>query len=148
MDREDPVEILLIEDDPQDADLAVRALRRVHLGDRVLVLSDGAEALDFIHCRGRHADRQMDRPPKVVLLDLKLPKVDGLEVLRELRSLERLRTVPVVVLTSSEADPDVTAAYDLGANSYIVKPADTVSFQEAVGRLGSYWLRVNQVPGT
>lgn len=147
MDFEDPVDILLVEDDAQDAELVIRALARTQLGDRVLVLSDGAEALEFIHGRGPHARRQVERPPKLVLLDLKLPKVGGLEVLRELRSIERLQAVPVVVLTSSEADPDVIAAYSLGANSYIVKPVEATRFQEAVGRLGSYWLRVNQVPG-
>ncbi len=147
MDHEDPVDILLVEDDAQDAELVIRALARIQLGDRVLVVSDGAEALEFIHGRGPHARRPADHPPKLVLLDLKLPKVGGLEVLRELRSLERLQAVPVVVLTSSEADPDVIAAYSLGANSYIVKPVEAISFQEAVGRLGSYWLRVNQVPG-
>jgi two-component system response regulator len=147
MDREDAVDILLVEDDPQDAELAIRALRRANLGDRVVVVSDGAEVLDFFHCRGRHADRTMDRAPRVVLLDLKLPKLSGLDVLRELRSLERLQAVPVVVLTSSASDPDVAAAYDLGANSYVVKPVDAASFQEAVSRLGAYWLLVNQVPG-
>jgi len=147
MDHEDPVDILLVEDDAQDAELVIRALKRIHLGDRVLVLSDGAEALEFIRGQGPHAHRPGARPPKVVLLDLKLPKVSGLEVLRELRSLERLQAVPVVVLTSSGADPDVAAAYNLGANSYVVKPVEAEAFREAVGRLGSYWLRINQVPG-
>ena len=146
MDREEAVEILIVEDDSRDAELALRALKRAHLGDRVLVVGDGAEALDFIHSRGRHAARKADCPPKVVLLDLRLPGVGGLDVLRELRSLDRMRAVPVVVLTASETDPDVTAAYRLGANSYIVKPTDADSFQDAVARLGAYWLLVNQVP--
>jgi two-component system, response regulator len=147
MNHEDVVDILLVEDDLLDAQLVTRALAQVHLGDRILVLSDGAEAIDFIRGRGRHASRPTDRPPKLVVLDLKLPKVSGLDVLRELKSVERLRAVPVVVLTSAAADPDVVSAYEAGANSYVVKPLDAPTFQEAVSSLGSYWLLVNQVPG-
>ena len=133
------VEILLVEDNPRDAELTLRAFKQHNLTSSVLVARDGAEALDIM--RGRTgADR-----PKVILLDLKLPKVDGLDVLRQLKSHEETRVIPVVVITSSNQDPDLKAAYDLGANSYVVKPVDFETFMKTMSHLGFYWLVVNQV---
>ncbi|MFA5515178.1 MAG: response regulator [Desulfuromonadales bacterium] len=139
-----PIDILLVEDNPQDAELTIRALQKRHLANKLHLAEDGAEALDFIFCRGAHAGRQIDQPPRLILLDLKLPKVDGLEVLRALKADERTRSIPVVVVTSSREDPDIQTAYALGANSYVVKPVDFASFMEAVGHLGFYWLLVNE----
>ncbi|MFA7534925.1 MAG: response regulator [Desulfuromonadales bacterium] len=139
-----PIDILLVEDNPQDAELTIRALQKRHLANKLHLAEDGAEALDFIFCRGAHAGRQIDQPPRLILLDLKLPKVDGLEVLRTLKADERTRSIPVVVVTSSREDPDIQTAYALGANSYVVKPVDFASFMEAVGHLGFYWLLVNE----
>jgi two-component system, response regulator len=138
------VDILLVEDNPQDAELTVRALRGHGLANRLIVVEDGAEALDFIFCRGKYEQRGPRRAPRVVLLDLKLPKVDGLEVLRLLKGDERTRAIPIVILTSSREDPDMQAAYALGANSYVVKPVDFDAFADAVSHLGLYWLLVNQ----
>jgi CheY-like chemotaxis protein len=140
------VEILLVEDNPQDAELAIRALQKNHLANHVHHVKDGAAALDFLFARGAYADRAAHVPLKVVLLDLKLPKVDGLEVLRAIKSDERGRAVPVVVLTSSKEDRDLAEAYRLGANSYIVKPVEFDSFRDAVVQLGLYWLVVNKLP--
>jgi two-component system, response regulator len=140
------VDILLVEDNPHDAELTTRALKKHHLANRMFTVEDGAEALDFIHGRGRYKDRDLSSPPKVVLLDLKLPKVNGLEVLRTLRESDATRSVPVVIVTSSREDPDIQAAYALGANSYVVKPVDFDAFVEAVSTLGLYWLLVNQPP--
>ena len=146
MCRFETVEILLVEDNPRDAELTVRALKRRNLANRMLILEDGAEALDFIFCRGKYDLRQIEQHPKVVLLDLKLPKVNGLEVLRAIRADERTCMIPVVMVTSSREDPDIITAYDLGANSYVVKPVDFDAFMDAMSRLGLYWLLVNQVP--
>jgi two-component system, response regulator len=146
MNQFDAVDILLVEDNLQDAELTTRALKRRNLANRFFVVEDGAEALDFLSCRGRYAQREISHPPKVVLLDLKLPKVSGLEVLQAIRADARTRRVPVVVVTSSREDPDIKAAYELGANSYVVKPVDFSAFQEAMGNLGFYWLLVNQTP--
>lgn len=140
----DPVDVLLVEDNPQDAELTVRALRKRNLANRLFVVEDGAAALDFLFCRGPYAGRDVGCPPKVVLLDLKLPKVTGLEVLRALRSDERTRAIPVVIVTSSREDPDIRTAYELGVNSYVVKPVDFDAFLEAMTNLGFYWLMVNQ----
>ena len=142
----DAVDILLVEDNPQDAELTIRALKKHNLANRLITVEDGAEALDFIFCRGKYATRELSHSPKVVLLDLKLPKVSGLEVLRALKQDERTRTIPVVGVTSSREDPDIKTAYGLGANSYVVKPVDFDAFAESVSSLGLYWLLVNQPP--
>jgi two-component system response regulator len=140
------VDILLVEDNPQDAELTVRALKKKNLANRLVVIEDGAAALDFFFCRGEFSSRSPGNAPQVVLLDLKLPKVSGLEVLKAMRSDERTRSIPVVVVTSSREDPDIKAAYALGANSYVVKPVDFDAFAEAVSSIGLYWLMVNQPP--
>jgi two-component system, response regulator len=142
----DAVDILLVEDNPQDAELTIRALKKHNLANRLFTVEDGAEALDFIFCRGKYATRDNGHSPKVVLLDLKLPKVSGLEVLRALKQDERTRSIPVVVVTSSREDPDIKTAYALGANSYVVKPVEFDAFAESVSSLGLYWLLVNQPP--
>jgi len=142
----DAVDILLVEDNPQDAELTIRALKKHNLANRLITVEDGAQALDFIFCRGKYATRELSHSPKVVLLDLKLPKVSGLEVLRALKQDERTRSIPVVVVTSSREDPDIKTAYSLGANSYVVKPVDFDAFAESVSSLGLYWLLVNQPP--
>ena len=142
------VEILLVEDNPDDLEMARHALRKMKLANRIQVARDGVEALDFIFCRGAHADRNIGNGPKVVLLDLKLPKVDGLEVLRAIKSDSRTKAIPVVVLTSSKEQSDVVESYKLGVNSYIVKPVNFVQFAEAVQKLGLYWLLLNQPPKT
>ncbi len=139
-------EILLVEDDPRDADLTVRALRKHNLANKLHVVEDGAEALDFIYCRGKYAGRDVNSQPKVVFLDLKLPKMSGLEVLRQLKGDEKTHSIPVVIVTSSCEDPDIKQAYALGANSYVVKPVDFEKFQESITQLGLYWLVVNQPP--
>jgi CheY-like chemotaxis protein len=142
----DSVEILLVEDDPDDLDMTLRALRKANMANYIHVARDGVEALDYIFCEGPHAQRSMDNVPKVVLLDLKLPRVDGFAVLRRLKSDSRTRSIPVVVLTSSCEQNDVVASYALGVNSYIVKPVDFDSFVKSVGALGVYWLLLNQSP--
>jgi two-component system response regulator len=142
----EPIDILLVEDNPQDAELTVRALKKQNLANRLTVVEDGAEALDLLLWRGKYAGRKDSDPPKVVLLDLKLPKVSGLEVLRVLRANEQTKTIPVVIVTSSREDPDIREAYELGVNSYVVKPVDFDQFFEAVSSLGLYWLLVNQPP--
>jgi two-component system, response regulator len=139
-------EILLVEDNPQDAELTVRSLKKKNLANDLVVVEDGEEALEYLFCRGRFANRDVNQAPKVVLLDLKLPKVSGLEVLRALKQNEQTRTIPVVIVTSSREDPDIKTAYDLGANSYVVKPVDFDAFADAVCNLGLYWLLVNQAP--
>ena len=140
------VDILLVEDNPQDAELTIRALKKHNLANHLFTVEDGAEALDFIFCRGKYATRDNGHSPKVILLDLKLPKVSGLDVLRALKQDEKTRAIPVVVVTSSREDPDIKTAYALGANSYVVKPVDFDAFAEAVSTLGLYWLLVNQPP--
>ncbi|MFA5182091.1 MAG: response regulator [Syntrophales bacterium] len=144
MNHLDVIDILMVEDNPQDAELTIRALRKRNIANPLHVVEDGAEALEFIFCRGAYADRDCSRPPKVILLDLKLPKVGGLEVLKAIKSDERTRAIPVVVVTSSQEDPDIQAAYALGANSYVVKPVGFDAFLEAMSSLGLYWLLVNQ----
>lgn len=139
-------EILLVEDNPDDAELALRAFRQNRIANAVRVVHDGAEALDYLFARGAHADRDAGVAPQVVLLDLKLPKVDGLEVLRAMRADPRTRLVPVVVLTSSVEEDDVVRSYELGGNSYIRKPVDFAQFVEAVRQLGLYWLVLNVPP--
>lgn len=143
MNEINPVEILLVEDNPRDAELTIRALKKNNLANHLVHVEDGAEALDFLFGRGKYEGREMDRSPRVVLLDLKLPKVDGLEVLRILKQDERTRNIPVVVVTSSREDPDMRSAYALGVNSYVIKPVQFDAFVDAMSRLGVYWLMVN-----
>jgi len=138
------VEILLVEDNPQDLQLALRALNKAKLDNHIHVARDGEEALQFIFCEGDYASRSIDKPPKVILLDLKLPKVDGLEVLKRIKSDPRTKMIPVVVLTSSKEQSDVVESYSLGVNSYIVKPVNFERFAVAVQHLGMYWLLHNQ----
>lgn len=140
------VEILLVEDNPSDLELALHALRKHKLANRIEVARDGAEALDFIFCTGRFANRKPENGPRVIMLDLKLPKVDGLEVLERLKSDPKTRNIPVVVLTSSREERDIVESYRLGVNSYIVKPVDFEQFINAVQQLGFYWLLLNQPP--
>jgi two-component system, response regulator len=140
------VELLLVEDNPNDVELTLHALRKHRLANSISVVRDGAEALDFLFCAGEYAGRAPDQQPKVILLDLKLPKLSGLEVLRRIREEPRTRTIPVVVLTSSNEDQDITEAYRLGVNSYIVKPVDFEQFMKAAQELGLYWLLLNQPP--
>jgi two-component system, response regulator len=139
----DAVEVLLVEDNPQDAELTIRALKRHHLANQLVHVEDGAEALDFLFARGKYEALKIDSPPKVVLLDLKLPKMNGLEVLRIMKTSERTRSIPVVVVTSSAEDPDVRTAYELGVNSYVIKPVQFEAFVEAMSKLGIYWLMIN-----
>jgi len=146
MDPTPEVEILLVEDNPEDVELTLRALTSHHLANQLFVCRDGAEAIDFFFGDAPNALRDIGVIPRVILLDLNLPKVDGLEVLRRLKADERTRTIPVVVLTSSAEQPDIAAAYRLGANSYIVKPVDFEAFSRAVSDLGLYWLLVNRPP--
>lgn len=140
------VEILLVEDNPTDAELAMRALKKSNLANKLVWVKDGAEALDFIFCTGSYQAREMTAGPKVVLLDLRLPKVDGMEVLRRIKNDERTKTIPVVVLTSSKEDRDVAESYRLGVNSYISKPVEFDEFAKVVSDLGLYWLLVNRPP--
>ena len=140
------VEILLVEDDPADVELTVRALRHNNLANGIQVVRDGEEALDFLFCRGAYVTRNGNNSLKLVLLDLKLPKVDGIEVLRAVKGDPRTKTIPVVVLTSSREEKDMVNSYELGVNSYIQKPVDFEQFREAIRQLGLYWLVVNQAP--
>jgi two-component system response regulator len=140
------VEILLVEDNPHDAELTIRALRKNNLANNIRHLNDGAQALDYLFCEGNFAKNETLPKPKAILLDLKMPKVNGIEVLKRVKSDERTRFIPVIVLTSSNEDPDVAACYELGVNSYIVKPVDFDGFLKAVSELGMYWLLLNQPP--
>ena len=144
MNDRSAVEILLVEDSPEDLELALRALRKSKLTNRIQVARDGAEALEFIFGEGQHAGRRVEHAPKVILLDLKLPKVDGLEVLRRVKADARTKSIPVVVLTSSKEQKDIVESYKLGVNSYIVKPVNFEGFAGAVQELGMYWLLLNQ----
>lgn len=140
------VEILLVEDNPNDAELTLRALKKNNLANRVLHAKDGAHALDFLFADGAYAERRIENTPKVILLDLKLPKVDGIEVLRQIKADERTKHIPVVVMTSSREDRDLGECYALGVNSYIVKPVEFENFSKAVTDMGFYWLLLNQTP--
>lgn len=140
------VEILLVEDTDADAELAIHALRKRGLANHLVWVKDGAEALDFIFAQGEYANRNMENGPKVVLLDLRMPKVSGIEVLRRIKNDERTRKIPVVVLTSSKEDVDLDECYVLGVNSYISKPVEFDEFSKVVGDLGLYWLLINKLP--
>ena len=146
MKSEKEVEILLVEDNPTDVELTLRALKKNNLTNKVHVVTDGAEALDYLFAAGVYKEREIDKKPKVVLLDLKLPRVDGLEVLKKIKSDERTRDIPVVVLTSSKEEQDRIESYKLGVNSYIVKPVDFEQFTKSVLELGLYWLLLNELP--
>jgi two-component system, response regulator len=140
------VDILLVEDSPDDVELTLHALRRERLANKIFVVRDGEEALDFLFCSGKYADRSFDRPPWLVLLDLKLPRVNGLEVLKRTKGDGRTKNIPIVVLTSSKEERDVVNSYNLGVNSYIQKPVDFDQFRETVKSVGMYWLVTNQHP--
>lgn len=142
----DEIEVLLVEDSPTDAELTTRALKERNLANRLIIVKDGAEALDFLFGDGKDTGRPLERQPKVILLDLKLPKVDGLEVLRRIKADERTRMIPVVVLTSSTEEKDIIESYKLGVNSYINKPVVFDKFVNAVSELGLYWLLLNKAP--
>ena len=144
MENLDAVEILLVEDNPNDAEMALRALKKNNLANNVLVVSDGEEALDFLYCRGKFLNKNINNRPKIILLDLKLPKVDGKEVLRVIKSDPEKKVIPIIVLTSSREEREIVESYELGVNSYIVKPVDFDKFVEAVKELGLYWLLMNQ----
>ncbi len=146
MNESDIVEIMIVEDSPQDLELALRALRKGRLGNRIHVARDGEEALEFIFCQGPYSDRKIESGPRLILLDLKLPKIDGLEVLRRIKEDPRTKSIPVVMLTSSKEQNDVVESYHLGVNSYIVKPVNFEQFTEAVLNLGMYWLLLNHPP--
>ncbi len=141
-----PKTILLIEDNPDDEALAIRALKRHHISNEVVVAHDGVEALEYLFGTGMYAGRDINLKPTVILLDLKLPRVDGLEVLRRLRDDERTKLLPIVVLTTSSEEQDMLSSYSLGCNSYIRKPVDFVQFSEAIRQLGMYWLLMNEPP--
>jgi CheY-like chemotaxis protein len=138
--------ILLVEDNPDDEALAIRALKRHHIGNQIIVAHDGVEALDYLFGKGMYLGRDITIEPTVILLDLKLPRIDGLEVLRHLRQDERMRLLPVVVLTTSSEEQDMLSSYSLGCNSYIRKPVDFIQFSEAIRQLGMYWLLMNEPP--
>lgn len=146
MSVHDEVEILLVEDNPTDAELTIEALREGNLANHLVWLKDGAQALDFIFGRGSYADRAEDAPPKVIMLDLRLPKVDGMEVLKAIKADEKTRGIPVVVLTSSKEERDVTESYGLGVNSFVSKPVEFEAFARVVAQLGLYWLLLNRPP--
>ena len=146
MNDMDMIEILLIEDSPEDVEVTLRAFKKQKLSNKVHVVEDGEEALEYIFATGAYGDRNINHRPKVILLDLKLPKVDGLEVLRRVRKDERTKFIPVVVLTSSQEEKDIMESYKLGVNSYITKPVDFNKFMDTVSELGLYWLLLNKPP--
>ena len=145
-DRSNQKAILLVEDNPDDEALAIRALKRHHIGNEIVVARDGVEALEYLFCTGKYIDRDIANKPSVVLLDLKLPRIDGLEVLRRVRSDPRTQFLPVVVLTTSSEEGDILDSYSFGCNSYIRKPVDFLQFSEAIRQLGMYWLLMNESP--
>jgi two-component system response regulator len=140
------IDILLIEDNVSDAELTIRELKKHHLANNLFHVKDGEEALDFIFATGKYSNRSIGKPPKIVLLDIQMPKVNGIEVLQKIKSDERTKATPVVILTSSKENPDIKKCYALGANSYIVKPVNFEGFAEAIKTLGFYWLLLNQPP--
>ncbi len=142
------IEILIVEDNPNDAEMAIRAFKKNNLTNHILVVGDGEEALDFIFSGGKYADREKTNLPKIILLDLKLPKIDGLEVLKIIKANQDTKIIPVIMLTSSKEESDILKSYQLGVNSYIVKPVDFDKFVEAIRDVGLYWLLLNQYPKT
>jgi len=141
----DKIDVLLVEDNPHDAEMTIRALAKVNLANKLHHVKDGAAALDFIFARGEYAGRDIENKPKIVLLDIKMPKVDGIEVLKQIKADELTKAVPVVIMTSSKEEQDIITSYNLGVNSYVVKPVDFAGFAKAVSELGFYWLITNQV---
>jgi two-component system response regulator len=146
MSETNQIELLVVEDNQDDLDMTLRALRKANLANHIQIARDGVEALDFIFCEGAHANRKIKDGPKVILLDLKLPKIDGLEVAKRVKSDPRTKIIPVVMLTSSKEQKDVIESYRLGVNGYIVKPVNFEGFAAAVQELGMYWLLLNQPP--
>ncbi len=146
MERKKEKTILLVEDNPGDVELTLRALKKHNIGNEIIVVRDGAEALDYLFATGAYAERDKSTMPAVILLDLKLPKIDGLGVLRRIRADERTKLLPVVILTSSKEEQDMINGYTLGANGYVRKPVDFIQFSDAVGQLGLYWLLLNEPP--
>ena len=142
----DDIEILLVEDNENDAELTIRALKKVNLGNHLIHVKDGVEALAFLFANGTYADRQSKKNPKVILLDIKMPRLDGIEVLRQIRLNRLTKLVPVVIMTSSKEEYDIIRSYELGVNSFIVKPVDFQSFSKAVSDLGMYWVIMNEGP--
>lgn len=142
----DEMEILLAEDNPRDAEMTMRALRKINFANRVHWVHDGEEAMEFLLGTGKYEERAQGGKPRLILLDIKMPKVDGIEVLRRVKSSEALRTIPVVVMTSSAEERDIVEAYNLGVNSYIVKPVQFPDFMETVANIGLYWILTNRVP--
>lgn len=140
------VEVLLVEDNIHDAEMTIRSLKKVNLANNLVHAKDGQEALDFLFSEGKFAGRDMVNGPKVILLDIKMPKVDGIEVLRKIKSHDITRAIPVVIMTSSKEEQDIISSYELGVNSYVVKPVDFEGFAKAVSQLGLYWLLTNQPP--
>ena len=137
-------DIIVVEDNPNDAELMVRSLKKNNLANKLVVLEDGEQALDYIFCTGEYKGRDSSVLPNVIFLDLKLPKVHGLEILKKVKSNDKTKMIPVVIVTSSREDPDIKAAYELGANSYVVKPVDFTKFKETINQLGLYWIVVNE----
>lgn len=146
MNIPDFIEILLVEDSPIDAELTLLALKEENLGNNMIWLKDGVQALDFLFAEGEFSDRKIENQPKLILLDLKMPKIGGVEVLRKLRADERTKNIPVVVMTSSKEEKDIIITYELGVNSYIVKPVDFDKFSKSVKEIGFYWLLMNHPP--
>jgi two-component system response regulator len=140
----DDIEILLVEDNRQDAEMTIRALKKCSILNKLYWAKDGVEALDFVHCQGAYAERDPNQVPKLILLDLKMPRLDGLDVLRALKSDQKTRQIPIVAMTSSNQERDVTESYRLGVNGYVTKPVQFAAFMEAVANVGMYWLFVNQ----
>ena len=140
------VEILLVEDNPNDAEMTIRALKRVNLANKLVHLVNGEEALNFLFANGEFEERKNAMPPRVILLDIKMPKVDGIEVLKQIKSDNRTKTIPVIIMTSSKEEQDIITSYKLGVNSYVVKPVEFDGFAKAVSQLGLYWLLTNQAP--
>jgi CheY-like chemotaxis protein len=146
MEQQNEIEILIVEDNPHDAEMAIRAFKKNKLANEIKVVEDGEEALDFIFARGAYSHRSITCRPKIILLDLQLPKINGLEVLKEIKQNPETKIIPVVMLTSSKQESDLVESYQLGVNSYIVKPVDFEKFVDAVREIGSYWLLVNHIP--
>ena len=146
MNETNEIEILLVEDNQDDLEMTLRALKKANLANHIQVARDGAEALDFIFCQGEHANRKMEHGPRMILLDLKLPKVDGMEVLKRVKGDPRTKMTPVIMMTSSKEQKDVIESYHLGVNSYVVKPVNFEGFATAIQELGMYWLLLNQPP--